>query len=200
VVAVNIEATGKGKKAQDRLEAIGSQVSDISRKLDKAHETLITHILGKTTNSETKGKKRSSVKNVPDRIEFKLNGLPFYIDFTISAVENEGLTSVEGCIVYGVNRPLCFLKCLFPKTDGCKYCDRVPRCDRFEDKPLVKFSINRDGILRSSGDLDDQWRISDTGKKDEEEENNKNILDLNYRALDHIWRDALDWTNENILP
>ncbi len=196
------KSTGKGRKAQDRLEAINSQVEIVDGKLTKAKDTLQSvlascKIIENLTETE---KKRSSIGNAPDRIEFQINSLPFYIDFTISAVENEGLTSVEGCIVYGVNRPLCFLKCLFPKTDGCKYCDRVPRCDRFEDKPLVKFSINRDGILRSSGDLDDQWRISDTGKEDEEEENKKNILDLNYRALDHIWRDALDWTNENILP
>jgi hypothetical protein len=32
------------------------------------------------------------------------------------------------------------------------------------------------------------------------EKDQKNVTDLHYRAIDRIWGDAVDWTNENILP
>ena len=204
---MSTEPTGRGKKARDRLEAIAPQVEEIVSKLEAA-QTALNGIIGKVKGTGEKrtqdgeiSMRRSAVEGAPARIEFKKSRLSFYIDFTLSASDSEGLVNIEGCIVYGVSRPLCFLDCPFPKTDGCVYCDRVSRCDRLEHNPLVRFSVNRYGIIRSSGELDDQWRILDSGNKDEEKKkNDKTILDLHYRALDHIWKDALDWTNENILP
>lgn len=206
--------SGKGKKASDRLDAISAQTEGIARRLQSAPTALASIIQERGTEQETKQnnavpKKRSAVEGAPDRIEFMEYGLLFYIDFTFAASESEGLVNVEGCIVYGVSRPLCFAECIFPKKEAeCKNCDRVSRCDRLEDKPLVQFSINVHGIIRSSGKLDDQWRIHDTSKEDRTTaaksnkimENEKTLRDLHYRALDHIWKDALDWTNENILP
>lgn len=201
---LSIESTGKGQKAHDRLEAIDSQVEKIVSKL-KATRTALGGIIGKVkgtgekrTQGKGTGKNRSAVKGTPERIEFWKGQLSFYIDFTLSASESEGLVNVEGCIVYGISRPLCFADCLYrEQTSNCEACDRISRCDRLEDKPLVRFCINRDGIIKSGDELDAQWRMLDTVKG---EENKKTALDIHYRALDHIWKDALDWTNENILP
>ncbi len=45
-------------------------------------------------------------------------------------------------------------------------------------------------MIKSSGKLKGEWWIED--KSD--------LLELHYRALDLIWKDALDWANEIILP
>jgi len=59
-----------------------------------------------------------------------------------------------------------------------------------EDKPLIQFSVNRNGIIKSIDKLEDaMWT---TEKKD--------LLNLHYRTLDFIWKDALDWANEIVLP
>ncbi len=164
--------SGKGKKARDRLEAILTQTGGIASRLKSAQTALVSIIAQekrtegtewKTKRDEATPKNRSAVKDAPGRIEFEEWGLPFYIDFTFSASESEGLVNVEGCIAYGVRRPLCFADCIFLEgRPEYKACDRVLRCDRFEDKPLVRFPVSRDGLIRSSGDLDDQWRIQDT--------------------------------------
>lgn len=217
--------SGKGKKAWDRLEAIDEQVKGVLSRLQEAQTTLsriTSEVKGDKENEarekvaelenkqdNTIRKSRSAIKGMPTRIEFSSYGLHFYIDFTVTASDRESLVNIEGCIVYGVTRPLCFAECILPegRTKEWAGCDRITRCDRFEDKPLVQFSVNRDGIIRSSDGLDDQWRILDTAGKDDatvsvnnEAENEMIVQDLHYRALDHIWKDALDWTNENVLP
>ena len=216
--------SGKGKKAWDRLEVIDEQVKGVLSRLQEAQTTLsriTSEVKGdkekearekgtelKNKQDNTIPKSRSAVEGMPTRIEFPSYGLHFYIDFTVTASDRESLVNIEGCIVYGITRPLCFAECILPEgRPKWAGCDRISRCDRFEDKPLVQFSVNRDGIIRSSDDLDDQWRILDTAGKDDataraenETENEKSVQDLHYRTLDHIWKDALDWTNENILP
>ena len=158
--------------------------------------------------NESKKKYRSSVKGVRPRLEFKSHGLDYYIDFTVVPVRASDKSDLEGCIIYGVSRTLCFLlqqdppnpndpeqckECHYRKADVCVDCQRTSRCDGFEDKSLISFSVNKNGLIRSSGELEGEWWVSDTGPIEK-------LADLHYRALDHIWQDALDWTNENILP
>lgn len=136
-------------------------------------------------------KKRSMVAIAPERIEFNCNHLKCYIDFTVVASERDGQSNINGSIIYGTSRTICFLKCLFPnKQKDCERCERIIRCDGLEDKPLISFKVTQHGMIKSSGKLEGEWWIED--KSD--------LLELHYRALDLIWKDALDWTNEIILP
>ena len=138
-------------------------------------------------------KKRSMVASVPKRIEFGFNHLKFYIDFTVVVSEGDDLPNIKGSIVYGTSRTLCFSECIFPNRstdDECKNCQRIKRCDALEDKPLIWFSVTQHGMIQSSGELEGEWWIEDKS----------NLLELHYRALDLIWREALDWANEIVLP
>ncbi len=138
-------------------------------------------------------KKRSMVAIAPERIEFDFNSLKFYIDFTVVASERDGQSNIKGSIIYGTSRTLCFSDCIYPNSKDpktCERCQRISKCDGLEDKPLISFEINQHGMIQSSGKLEGEWWIKD--KSD--------LLELHYRALDLIWKDALDWANEIILP
>jgi hypothetical protein len=136
-------------------------------------------------------KKRTMVTNVQKRIEFNFNHMKFYIDFTVVASERDDQSNIKGGIIYGASRTLCFSECIFPNNqNNCKECQRTVRCDSLEDKPLISFEVTQHGMITSSGKLEGEWWIKDKPDLDE----------LHYRALDLIWKDALDWTNEIILP
>ncbi|MFH1674827.1 MAG: hypothetical protein ABIF87_15605 [Pseudomonadota bacterium] len=199
------EPKGKCKKALCRLIAINEQMGVVKSQLEKAANALqdilentpktlkyievIPRDLVKYNRSEKLDKRRSMIETV-ERIEFGFNSLKFYIDFTLVASERDDQNNIKGSIIYGTSRTLCFLKCLFPNKQ--KDCERTVRCDGLEDKPLIQFSVNRHGMIKSSGKLEGEWWIEDKSKSD--------LVELHYRALDHTWKDALDWANEIILP
>ncbi len=209
------EPKGKCKKAVHRSFAIHSKIKEITSQLQIAENTIIGIIDNISTTldylnddlepSETtekcetpekckhKIKARSMVKGVPKRIEFGFNHLKFYIDFTVVVSEGDDLANIKGSIVYGTSRTLCFSECIFPNSstdDECKNCQRIKRCDGLEDKPLIHFLVTQQGMIQSSAELEGEWWIGDKS----------NLLELHYRAMDLIWKQALDWSNENILP
>ena len=177
---------GKGKKAFNKLKYINVEIGEIIKKLKDASSGF-QKIIGKSNVQ----KQRSMIEEVPKRIEFISNQLKFYIDFTVVASEGDDPADIKGSIIYGANRTLCFKDCIFPKnTKNCKLCERINRCDGLEDKPLIQFLVNKTGMIKSRGELEDEWWIKEEG----------DLADLHYRALDHIWKDSIDWTNENISP
>lgn len=202
------EMTTKGKKALHRLKAIGNDVDKIIRFIHTIANYL-TEILkeedGKferksEEESTTPQKLRGMISGLPNRIGFTYNNLDFYIDFTLLAPERDDTADIEGNIIYGTSRTLCFRECIFPEeNEECKRCERIARCDGLEDKPIIQFTVDRHAIIKSRGELDDEWQIEDTGEE-KENENKKNLRDLHYRTLDNIWKDALNWTNETIRP
>ena len=174
---VSLDKVGPDKK--------NSMLKDLESEYDNFKQG-IADILILAVPSEQK--KRSMVAIAPERIEFDFNSLKFYIDFTLVASERDGQSNIKGSIIYGTSRTLCFI---FPNNENnCKECQRTVRCDRLEDKPLISFEVTQHGMIQSSGKLEDEWWIED--KSD--------LLELHYRALDLIWKDALDWANEIILP
>ncbi len=208
-----IETTGKGKKAFYRLSAVNSDVKEIKGILSTARAN-ITETLGQeskgsdpviefepesTQREKPPGKLRGMISSLPDRVEFTCNSLKFYIDFTLLATESDNSNSIKGSIIYGISRTLCFSDCIFPKdkdTEKCERCERITRCDGLEDKPMIQFTVDRHGTVRSKGELDEEWRIV----KEQDEEGKKKLSEFLYCTLDYIWKDALDWANENILP
>ncbi len=195
---------GKCKKALHRLIALNEEIVAIEKQLKEAAEKLgelpnntvetlkyhevVPKCLVKLGKSKEPEKQRSMVDSAPKRIEFEFNWLKFYIDFTLVASERDGQNIIKGSIIYGTNRTLCFI---FPNNQNkCKECQRTVRCDGLEDKPLISFEVTQHGMIQSGGKLEGEWWIED--KSD--------LLELHYRALDLIWKEALDWANEIILP
>jgi len=194
---------GKGEKSRIRLHALENEISSAKTKLKTIHDELLKIIEKKEGDikkiepqSTFLGnlKRRSMLNDMLNRIEFEFNGLKFYIDFTLVPLERDDLIEINGSIIYGTNKTMCFSECIYPaKTNKnkCENCERIPRCDRLEDKPLIQFSVNRNGIIKCKDKLEDEmW----TTEKIED------LLDLHYRTLDLIWKDALDWANEELLP
>ena len=194
---------GKGEKAYDRLKAIQEEANNIKSIIQRIAATLHELVDKTEMKSEPTSKQqcnrpqkvRGMISWLPERIDFTCNDLKFYIDFGLVGLDPEDTADVKGSIVYGTNRTLCFRECIFPEGGECKICQRVSRCDGLEDKPLIQFTVDRHGIIKSSTELDDEWRI-----KDSTASSKKKVSELHFRALDHIWKDALNWTNENILP
>jgi len=76
----------------------------------------------------------------------------------------------------------------------CETCEINSRCDMLEDKPLIDFTVKKSGMVKSDEGINGEWWIGD-------EVNDDNKIDeLHFRALDHIWKEALDWANEIVLP
>jgi len=195
----------KTKKALHRLRTINHDVGKINDQLVAAEEILrdisadkdkiLEDFILKSHLESSQKKQRSMVENIPKRIEFKFNGLKFYIDFTVVASERDDLIDMKGSIIYGARRTLCFSDCIYPnlkKQNNCERCERIARCDGLEDKPLISFEVTKHGMIKSSGKLEGEWWIEDKSKSD--------LVELHYRALDLIWKEALDWANEIILP
>ena len=196
---VNTKLSGKGEKAFDRLKAIKDEADHIKRIISTIANCLAEVVeearvkLEPDSEQEKPQKLKGMISGLPKRIEFPCYGLRFYIDFTLLAPEGDDPSDLRGSIIYGTNRTVCFQECVFPEEGECKRCQRITRCDGLEDKPIIQFAIDRYGIVKSTGELDDEWRIKNT-------EDKKKLLELHYRTLDHIWKDAFNWTNENILP
>lgn len=169
----SLKPKGKGEKALRRLIAINSGIKALKDKLDRAAKNLISIIEDKeslkgfsvTSVLISKSKKQRNMLDIlPKRIEFDFNNLRFYIDFALTSLEKVDHTDIIGSIIYGTNRTLCFSDCLFPgKNDSkkCENCERIVRCDRLEDKPLIQFSVNQNGMIKSNGDLNDEWWIEE---------------------------------------
>jgi len=172
-----IETTRKGEKALHRLNAIEDEVGKIKRIIDTiaSYITKIFEEIG--VEFEPKSEKlRGMISGLPNRIEFPWNSLKFYIDFTLLAPEGDDPADIKGSIIYGTSRTLCFRECIFPKeSEECKRCERITRCDGLEDKPIIQFTVDRHGIVKSRGELDDEWRIEDP-KEGKEEEKEKPMM------------------------
>ncbi len=166
---------GKGRKAFLKLEAIKEEIHSIKKQLEKAREILVRVIPGRKVDDS---KNRYTKKDSPKRVEFECNHLEFYIDFAMALSESSDPTNIQGIIIYGARRTLCFP-------------DFIMEGQKSETKALIQFSVNRHGIIQSNDAFDDTWSL-----KDKEHD----LLGLHYRALDSIWGQALGWTNENILP
>ncbi len=190
-----IKSSDKKEKAKNKLEALKDQANEIIKKLKMIKDLFIK--MESPGEKEKSKKRRTMVEKVQNRIEFKFNGLNFYIDFTLVS-HGDDLHDIKGSIIYGVNRTLCFADCIHKETIKKiknKICDIIARCDQFEDKPLVQFSVDRHGLIKSNGGLKDEWWVKNLGL-----ESKKGLEDLHYRTLCEIWNEALDWTNETILP
>jgi len=211
----------KGKKAYHRLESLNSELTEMKSTLHEVQKILC--------EIATKGEKCKSIrltrsivlKDIP-RIKLSFIGLEFYIDFTISVSERDGSSELNGNIIYGTMRPQCYAKCTYSELLDTKkkakeewmLCERISRCDGSDDKPILKFSLNRHGMFKST-ELRDEWWIKETSEKGEEmvllpakkikgdsstDDNLEEILkDMHYRALNFIWKEALDWNNEIIM-
>jgi len=190
--------TKKGRQAFFKLEVINKQMEDLRKKLIQIEGFLVDHL--KASLIEPR-RQRIFNSSVLKQMVFMYNGLRFYIEFTVVASETDQ-NGLEGRIVYGTSKTVCFVECP-EETRLC--CERVPRCDCLEDKPLIQFSVDQHGMIQSSGKLQDEWWVWDkdeapADEKNSEKEDRKALLDLHYRALEAIWKEALDWVNEDILP
>jgi hypothetical protein len=189
----------KGKKAFKKLEVGCGDQEQILKILDDVFNKLkiiigddsLTKDFGVKSKFLESSKQRSMILENPKRIEFLLNGLRLYIDFTIETFDDGNRFINGGSIIYGANRTLCFShECIVSPGEYNK-CSIIERCDGLEDKPLIAFSVTSLGIIEASNKFENElW----------DRENPKDLYDLHYRALDTIWVDALSWTNEPILP
>lgn len=182
--------SGKAKRAVKRLEVLEKDQNNVIEKLISAQEKL-SGLLPEDSKASNNSKQRSMVSMIPERIEFYYNGLKFFIDFTIESFDQENIFETKGCIIYGVKRTLSFLQCIQPDKNH-KNCEIISRCDRLEDKPLIKFSVNHNGLIQSTDRFEDElWNLND---------DDNDLVNLHVSALDKIWVEALAWTNETLLP
>lgn len=200
----------KGKEAYHNLGEIANETGTIIELLIKSRETLSDIIdddeskkIGGETLEGNVRKMRSMIHGIPPRLEFCSCNLRFYIDFTVVASERDDRGFTKGSIIYGTSRTLCFTKVEKPREDKtedqCQSCQCVGRCDKLEDKPLIDLLVNRSGMIKSRGNLEGEWCIGNDSEATDDNDLSK-IVELHFRALNHIWKDALDWANEIILP
>lgn len=204
----------KGRIAKRKLDEIGSNINSLLgllKKVKKRLEDIIEADNGsglitveeKLKEVIEKGKDPKQKIRFSDklgRIEFYRSNLNFYIEFTIVSHDNDDLVEHEGRIVYGVNRTLCYKNCIM--YDSHYKCERLGRCDGLEDKPFAQFSIDRHGRIQSNNNIEGEWlfSVNNKGVEDDKTKNKKDLSEIHYLTLVHIWKDALSWVNEKILP
>jgi len=133
-----LELKGKGEQARIRLEALEKEINLSSTILKIIHDNFLKIIKGKERNIKKikpqstflgDSKQRSMLNDSPNRIEFEFNKLKFYIDFIFVSLERYDLIEINGSIIYGTNRTLCFSDCIFSKNSkNCEKCQRMGRC------------------------------------------------------------------------
>lgn len=178
---VRAKETGGCKKARKSLEAqIGSAEDVIMKPLRKAHSALMA-ILGQ--EEKTTGADKPVV--ALERIGFDKGGLALYIRFLLVSEDED----IKGAIVYGVAREPRYPYTLWSNSQGK---------EQWEEKPLAFLSVDALGKISMKGKSNDQWWLSSSHDVDEDDE--EVAAEIHYRTLDLIWRDALNWVNEPLLP
>lgn len=176
------DETGKCTKAKAQLYARKKQIELTKKKLQCLAEALqsVKQLSGEM--SPRTDAMRSMAEGMPPRLVFSCNGVNFHIDFSLVA---DGDSTV-GTIVYGTSRTACY-----PDTVFCGASAE----GKEEERPLIQFMVNDMGRIRAKDKLDEEWWLSEDTK-----EVHKTVSELHFRVLEQIWADALNWTNENILP
>ena len=179
------DKTGKCEKAIRDISAIGEQKGTINKYLKTAHDSLAAIIREPEICTGTE--KKEGPWKPKRRINFTVYELEFHIDFLFAADGQD----IQGMILYGVSRKACYQDPRFP---GAKE----------EEKALLQFTVDHRGKVSAEDKLSDEWWLTvvkkNKNRDKDKKDNDKMVSDLHFRALDLIWRDALNWTNENLTP
>ncbi|RJQ57337.1 MAG: hypothetical protein C4530_12780 [Desulfobacteraceae bacterium] len=176
--------TGKSKNARYRVEDIGKQLTAVKERLETARKNLskiasqYQQVMEKPDPNSESIELRTPVSNL-ERIELKINEVLLYIEFCIVSEDD----NIVGAIVYGALRVPRYPKS-FWEYKNIK-----------EKRPLFNLSVDEYGKISAKGKLDDEWWF-ERG----EEEDEKSLKEMHNRVLDLVWRDALNWMNEALLP
>ena len=166
--------TGKCKKANQCLKAVGTQVEAVEKRMIEAYNILVS--ICPEGNEVV-----ADVKIVDlERIKVSHAGLDFHIKFCLVSDDDD----IEGAIIYSALRKPSYPQTLKPNPEGKK-----------EEKPLLSFSVDDLGKISSEGKLEDEWWLTGNGK-----DVHAAVEEMHYRALNLIWHDALNWVNEPLLP
>lgn len=178
------DETGKCTKAKQRLGAIEKRIAAVKAHMITAYNSLQSMVHPKKPKVAAKADMADLV-----RIDLPKHGIDLYIDFCLMSDDDD----IEGAIVYGALRKPQFPDAFWPNAD---------EKDKWEARPLACFAVSDLGEVTIKGKLDDEWWLSDTADKKSvsDKQREKIVKELHYRALDLIWRDALNWVNEPLLP
>ncbi|MFC2100834.1 hypothetical protein ACFLRZ_03290 [Bacteroidota bacterium] len=164
----------EAKIALQRIESIKIQMVNINKRLSEVYGILkeIPMIKVSGINEHPfRNKQRNKIEIngdcLPDKIWFKLNGIIFYIDFTIRTLKIEKNTIFVGCFFYGNS---------YFNPEG-----------KIDDKSLVSFNIDNQGIIKANNRFENEaWTIDKEA-----------LADLHLRAIDDIWEEALYIINKD---
>jgi len=182
--------TEKSRKACNKLIAIDSEIDEIVNKLIYIKGLYDEIMEADSKHCAIRNRVNLFVNDFPEHIAFNSLGIVFYIDFTII---NSGPASADiaGSIVYGVCKKVPSLDSSPENGDGY---------DELKYKPLTQLVVDQHGMIQSDGKISDEWWIKDEEKERKREYHIKQLGDLHYRTLEAIWKEALDWINEDIVP
>lgn len=194
----------KGKAAYQDLIQLHATARHMLELLENARTQLNKVISNSEANCGSPDTPLSRVTKMklpmklPERLWFSWGCLPFYIDFRLSATEHTAEEPIViGSIVYG--------------TLTEKYGEEK---NILEEKPLLAFMVNKNGLIEANREPKGQWWIGEPHEKekgatkkqkeeivnDAEDKQLAEFAEMHFRALKHIWKDALKWANENLLP
>ena len=187
----------RGKDAYQDLVDIKTEMQAITKLLENTRKLLVEVIDRESRDIDGKvldGKAQiigSKIIGIPQRLRFNSSNIEFYIDFTVSPLGRDDEILSKGSVVYGTRRE---------RYGAGK---NIP-----EDKPLIDFLVNIHGMIETNVGIEGEWWIGkdykEECKTDNEKETREKQLDqvaeLHFRAINHIWKDAVTWTNETLLP
>ncbi len=195
------EPKTKELKARNKLDAIDQECKGMKEILEIIYSIFSKNKFLQDFKESSTSRELIFTKELK-RIEFIETGLKFYIDFSIKLLEEDNPKSIVGCITYGLFRESKYRGgFIMTKVES----DGEFKLDR-EENPLLNFTVNGHGLIIESDKLDDEWIliIKKNGNKriqtSKDKINNSAISELHTRAIARIWKEALDWTNENLLP
>lgn len=166
-------------EAREHLESLQREVRSVTNQLIRFRDGLVERF---GTGTKSTPRRRRWGRDLPEGLIFDRLGVEFYVEFSIAS--GRGAAELEGAITWGATRPLCFLACPEGKRDDCQ---RVARCDQREDKALLTARMSKFGVITNVPGLKGSWSNEEPGR----------LIELHYRVLERVWRDALEWVGES---
>lgn len=194
----------KSVKAISSWNVVNSEVEDIEKHLKTLYENLLKIVNNEVvfTNDpsrsenyqEEKGKIEAIDKNPTNlwTICFSWLGVEMNIDFRISTSDLSKDSELVGCVIYSATRR---------RINGYQ---RLKKSEytlfSYDKKPFISVLVDPDGRVTAPGAFEEEWWVYSDSKTPSEYHYEELAAEIHYMVRDKIWKRALFWRDEGVLP
>lgn len=194
----------KSVKALSSWNVVNSEVEDIKKHLKTLYENLLKIVDSEVeflydpsrseNYQENKGKLKDIDKNPTNlgTICFSWLGVEMNVDFRILTSDLSKDSELVGCIIYSATRR---------RINGYQRLNALERTlFSYDKKPFISVLVDPDGRVTAPGAFEEEWWVYSGSKTPSEYHYEELTAEIHYMVRDKIWKRALVWSNEGVLP